>query len=84
MPIYTGKSADGSDMQEVKGAYESPCSLYFSSRPYTREQKAHEKVYNHCIRYRKTFRMLYEQLKTGSKENLPKWVRDWFIKYYEQ
>jgi hypothetical protein len=82
--IITGKSADGSDAQIAKGVYESPCGTFWSNKPITREQKAHEMVWNHCERYRKTFRVLYKQLKSGSKENLPKWVRVWFINSFEE
>lgn len=34
MPIFTGKTADGSDMHEVQGMYVSPCGKYWSSEPY--------------------------------------------------
>ena len=81
--ILTGKSADGSDAQIAKGVYESPCGTYWSSKPITREQKAYDKVWNHCERYRKTMKTLYNQVKSGSKENLPKWVRTWFISWFE-
>ena len=83
MPFYTGKSADGSDIKELKGVYESPCGNYWSSQPITRDQKAYDKAYDHCARYRKSFQALYDQLKSGSSENLPKWVRTWFINKYE-
>lgn len=82
--ILTGKSADGSDAQIAKGVYQSPCGTYWSSKPITREQKAYEAVWNHCERYRKNTRTLYNQLKSGSKENLPKWVRTWFINWFEK
>jgi hypothetical protein len=84
MAFYTGKSADGSDMREVKGVYESPCGTWWSSKPITREQKAYEMIWNHCERYRKSFRTLYNQVKSGSKENLPKWVRNYVIEIFEK
>lgn len=83
MPMFTGKSRDGSDAMEVKGMYVSPCGTYWSNKPITREQKAYDKVYDHIARYQKTFQQLYEQLQSGSKENLPKWVRDWFINWFK-
>jgi hypothetical protein len=82
--IITGKSPDGSDAKIVSGVYESPCGTYWSSKPITKEQRAYEKVYNHCSKYSKTFRELYIQVKSGSKENLPKWVRNWLINYMEE
>jgi hypothetical protein len=62
----------------------SPNGSFWSSRPLTREQKASKIIWNHCEKYRKTYRILYEQIKSGSKENLRKWVRDWFIKIFEE
>lgn len=82
--IYTGKTADGSDMHVAEGMYESPCGVYWSSKPITREQKAYSMVHNHCAKYLKTWRQLHDQIKAGSKENLPKWVRDWLIKQFEE
>jgi hypothetical protein len=79
----SGKSADGSDARQIEGMYESPCGIYWSNKPYTREQKAYSRVWHHCERYNKTWRDLYNQVKAGSKENLPKWVRDWLIKQIE-
>lgn len=82
--ILTGKSADGSDAMIAKGVYMSGCGNYWSSKPITQDQKAFDKIYDHCARYRKSFRMLYDQLKSGSKETLPKWVRVWFINWFEE
>ena len=82
--ILHGSSEDGSDAKEVKGVYSSPCGTYWSSKPITKEQKAFEKVWNHCEKYRKTYRELYNQIKSGSKENLPKWVRIWFVNSFEE
>jgi hypothetical protein len=82
--ILTGKSADGSDAHEPLGVFVSPCGTYWSNKPITREQKAYEMIWNHCVRYRKSFRMLYEQVKNGSKENLPKWVRNYLIETFEE
>ena len=84
MPIYTGSSADGSDMKEVQGMYTSPCGKYWSSMPYTKEEKAYDKVYDHCVKYSKSFNDLYKQIKAGRKTNLRKWVRVWFINEMEK
>jgi hypothetical protein len=82
--FITGKSADFSDAKIFRGVYESPCGKWWSSQPITREQKAYNKVWNHCERHNKTMLELYNQLKSGSKENLPKWVRVWFIDWFEK
>lgn len=77
--IFTGSTADGSDMAIAEGVYMSPCGNYWSNMPYTRADKAYQKVYQHCVRYRKSFDELYNQVKAGSSENLPKWVRKWLL-----
>lgn len=46
----------------------------------TKTQKAHQIVWDHCARYRKTLSQLQIQIKSGSKENLPRWVREEFLK----
>ncbi len=85
MPFYTGSSADGSDMREVRGMYVNPKNQEeWSNMPYDREQKAYDKIYEHCAKYHKTFRELYTQVKSGSKENLPRWARVWLINEFEK
>ena len=39
MPLYTGKSADGSDMQEFQGMHLSSCGNFFSSHPFTKQEE---------------------------------------------
>ena len=39
MPLYTGKSADGSDMQEFQGMYLSSCGNFFSNHPFTKQEE---------------------------------------------
>lgn len=45
MGFYRGKTADGSDMEEVQGMSISECGNYWSNRPYpiTRELNRHLK-----------------------------------------
>ena len=43
--IYSGKSADGSDMYPVKGVYVSPDGNEWSNMPYTKEDKLWEELY---------------------------------------
>ena len=40
MPIYTGTTADGSDMKEFEGFPTSPCGKYFSSKEMTDKEWA--------------------------------------------
>jgi len=79
--IITGNNTETAFV--AKGVYESPCGKWWSNKPITREQVAYDKVYDHCVRYNKSFSKLNEELCAGSKENLPKWVRNWFIDWYE-
>jgi hypothetical protein len=39
MPIYTSKSADGSDMQEFQGMYTSSCGNFWGSEPFTKQKE---------------------------------------------
>lgn len=34
MPIYYGRSADGSDAQEFEGMHVSPCGKYWGNMPF--------------------------------------------------
>jgi hypothetical protein len=40
-------------------------------------------VENHCIRHELGTDELYESLTKGEKQNLPKWVKLWFIENYK-
>jgi len=39
MALYTGKSSDGSDMQEFQGMYLSSCGNFFGSHPFTKQEE---------------------------------------------
>jgi hypothetical protein len=39
MSVYTGYSADGSDMQEFQGMYVSSCGNFFSNHPFTKQEE---------------------------------------------
>jgi len=39
MPLYYGKTADGSDMKEFEGMHVSSCGNYWSSEPFTPEME---------------------------------------------
>ena len=55
MPFYTGKTADGSDMEEVQGMYVSPDGKEWSNHPYptSREDRLWGRIYAHlCDNHR--------------------------------
>lgn len=76
--IFTGNTADGTAYRG-QGVYLHPDGDTWSNKPITREQKAYHKVCEHCRRHHLSFKNLYTQIAGGSKENLPKWVRTWFM-----
>jgi|GEM_PF-2987780 len=41
MPFYTGKTKDGSDMQEVQGMYISENGMEWSNKPYPIHRELH-------------------------------------------
>lgn len=81
--IYTGSSEDGSDIYPIEGMYMNKDETMFSNIPFTKEQKAYSIVYKHGFRYRKPFIDIYNDIKKGSKECLPLWVRKWLINEFE-
>ena len=47
MPIYYGRSADGSDMREFRGVYINPDNENeWSTEPYTKEQKVYDRIHD--------------------------------------
>lgn len=66
MPFYKGKSADGSDAEEVHGAYQNPNNPdEWSSRPYPEHIRIMNKQ-RAVLQYmngRYTLRDVYEQIK---------------------
>lgn len=81
MPFYTGKSADGSDMKEVMGAFVSPDGKEWSNMPYTEEDRIYEKIFNHINGIR-TFRDEYNLI-LAKKSTLPRKCRDYLVKMIE-
>ena len=39
MKMYTGRSADGSDITEFEGFYTSSCGNYYGSEPFSKHQE---------------------------------------------
>ena len=82
MPIYTGSSADGSDMREVKGFFVSPDGEQWSNMPYTLEQRAYDKVYDHMVRTGRTLREEYDLI-LAKKSTLSRYCRDFIANQFE-
>lgn len=86
MPFYTGKTEDGSDMQEVQGAYVNPNNPNeWSNQPYP-EQKKDMRMYDSVIDYcngRYSLRDVYNQVK--NKEcKLSKSLRDYVLSFFDE
>jgi hypothetical protein len=64
MPIYTGYSADGSDMEEFQGLYSSSCGNFWSSEPFTKqkEKQFRKHAYKKLIR-----KLMNSQFKSQDK-----------------
>ncbi len=73
MPIYFGKSRDGSDMQEFGGMFVSPDGKEWSSEPYTNEQhlankeqkkqqRIYKEIYDYCASKIISFRDAYNEI----------------------
>jgi len=88
MPIYTGKSADGSDALEV-GLYISPDETIWSNIPFTPDQwkeekrrQRHRKVFDHIAKNCRTLRDEYNLIQQR-KSVLSKACRNYIISIIE-
>jgi len=88
--IFTGRSADGSDMHVARGVFVSPDGNEWSSEPYTSEQRAmlkqqriYERCWNHIAKYSRTFREEYNLIMAG-RSILPKACRNFIIQCIEE
>lgn len=56
--FYTGRSGDGSDMQEFEGMYVSSCGNFWSNHPFTKHEEksmrkdAHKKRIKDLMNYK--------------------------------
>ena len=94
MPFYTGKTADGSDMEEVEGMYLSPNGKEWSSVPYKypyiqenekftdKEHRLYWEIYDY-LNGKRSFRDEYNLI-LEKKSELSKAQRDYLIKQFEQ
>lgn len=86
MPIYTGKSADGSDMKLVEGVYVNPENdNEWSSEPYPKQKKLmnlYNKVYDYMNR-RYTLNDVYQQIKNKTCK-LSRTEREYVLSHYDE
>ena len=83
MPIYTGKSADGSDIQEVQGMYLHPDGTFSNISPdRVKEERLWNAIYDH-ISGKRTLREEYNLIKE-KKSTLPAAHRAYVVKLIEE
>jgi hypothetical protein len=87
MPIYTGKSADGSDMKEVEGVYVNPDNPdEWSSDMYPSQAKLHRlyvTVWDYMNDNRLIIDDVYAQIKAKTCP-LSKRERDYVLSHYDE
>lgn len=76
--IYTGKSADGSDMYPAMGVFVSPDGEQWSSEPYTKEDKMWQELYPELRKRLNSLGMEYE-LVLAKKSTLSRRHRDYVV-----
>lgn len=88
--IFTGRSADGSDMHVALGVFVSPDGKEWSTKPFTSEQRVrlkqhriYERCWNHIAKYRRTLRDEYNLIMEG-KSILPKNCRNFIVQYIKE
>jgi len=75
--IFTGKSADGSDMYPAKGMYVNPDNdNEWSNKPYTKEDKMWEELYPYLAKNLRSLKDEYELI-NQKKSPLSKRLRDY-------
>lgn len=78
MTIYTGKSADGSDMYPVQGVFVSPDGNEWSNMPYTKEDKMWKELYPYLAKNLRSLKDEYELVlnkKSKLSSRLRKYVK---------
>ncbi len=86
MPFYTGKSRDGSDMEEVEGMYVNPNNPdEWSSVPYPEQAKL-IRIKNEVLEYmngRFTLNDVYKQIKE-KKSGLSARYKKFVLSHYDE
>ena len=82
--IFTGKSADGSDMREVEGVYVHPDGKQWSSQPWiiTKEDKMYWEIRDH-IDGKRSLQDEYDLVK-AKKSTLSRALRDFLVKFMDE
>ena len=80
--IFTGKSADGSDMYPAQGVFVSPDGEQWSNKPYTKEDKMWQELYPHLAKNLRSLKDEYELVKQ-KKSNLSRRLRDFVVHLME-
>jgi hypothetical protein len=76
--IFTGKSADGSDMYPANGVYLSPDGEQWSNMPFTKEDKMWGQIYDHLAANLRSPRMEYDLIQQ-KKSKLSRRLRDHLV-----
>ena len=82
--IFTGKSADGSDMEEVEGVYMHPDGKQWSSEPWiiTKEDRMYWEIRDH-IDGKRSLQDEYDLVK-AKKSTLSRALRDFLVKFMDE
>lgn len=83
MPIYFGKSADGSDAQESRGMFISPDGNSWSNMPFTKEQKYYQIVYDYMCKHLLCLDDIKKQIDNKTCR-LSKGVRKYVLSHYDE
>ena len=76
--IFTGKSADGSDMYPAMGVFVRPDGEEWSNMPYTKEDKMWQKLYPELAKRRHSLKAEYDLVLTKNS-TLSRRLRDFVI-----
>ena len=80
--IFTGKSADGSDMYPAMGMFVSPDGEQWSNQPYTKEDKMWQELYPELAKRLHSLKMEYD-LVLAKKLTLTRRYRDFVVHLME-
>jgi hypothetical protein len=76
--IFTGKSADGSDMYPAMGMFVSPDGKQWSNQPYTKEDRMWKAIYPELAKRLNSLKDEYELI-LNKKSTLSRRHRDYVI-----
>jgi len=82
MTIYTGKSADGSDMYPAQGVFVSPDGQEWSNMPYTKEDKMWIELYPYLAKNLRSLKDEYGLIQQ-KKSGLSRRLRDFVVHLME-